>query len=172
MKIWIIYHFIQMHKLDTFVFPATLKKLTARVVNSWLSTFMVVFSFGAKVRLSDGKKRFVKILFTGDDGRLSVCECALSRFCKRSEAPRQLWFLLCSITSRLSHRCISCVFSLPVTTSSLERLQRQSDDPWHTAVEWLILQAHQTVEGQRSSPHCGSNPCLIKASIILWAQIN
>lgn len=56
--------------------------------------------------------------------------------------------------------------------SSFEGLQCQSDDPRHAAVERLIFQAHQTVEGQRSSSHYSSDPRLIKPAIILGAQIN
>lgn len=56
--------------------------------------------------------------------------------------------------------------------SSLECLQRQSDDPRHATVERLVLQAHETVEGQRSSSHDSSDPRLVKPSIVLGAQID
>lgn len=46
-KIWITYHFVQIHKLDKAVSPTTYKKNKSWawwVADSWIDTFMVVFS--------------------------------------------------------------------------------------------------------------------------------
>lgn len=180
-KIWITYHFVQIHKLNKAASPTTYKKnpVAWRVVDSWIDTFMVVFSFRAQVGLSDGVNKIM--LFTGrtEGGEkfmwvcvLGASPCAITRV---SGAFRTgLLESLCASLIWVFHfSWYHLMISLAVTVKlSLERLQCQSDDPRHAAVEWLILQAHETVEGQRSSSNYSSDPSLVKSSIVLGAQIN
>lgn len=67
---WITYNFVQIHKLDKAASPTTYKKSPVAwwVVDSLIDTFMAVFSFRAKVRLSDWEN---KIMIFRGDGRKS-----------------------------------------------------------------------------------------------------
>lgn len=134
-------------------------------------SFCFRFISYTRLRLQPHKKKVVVLLVISNGGW--YIHAFISNQCQERRRSK--------VCVRFERVALSTVSQITVSHFSalmhswklrFEGLQCQSNDPWHTAVEWFIFQAHKTVEGQRSSSNYTSDPRVVKSSIILGAQIN